>query len=810
MRVSLAKLHRSLGISSTTALLVGMIVAVAASSCAQGQAIGVHGSGGSGGADEYGGGPGDGGAGGVGNNGGSDVLSEAGDTEAESEAGDTESESEVGDTETEVGIEVGVCGDGVIDPGEDCDGTDLNGQTCSSLGAGDGTLACTSECTFTTSGCVMVGCPTTSLGTWNGSTIDQHGDGVCGASSRYNGLLCTGQPSEGSEEVFSITVPANKTINIFVKPIAHQVSVWVSTSCADYAAEACFAGIGNVSSADPAQTITITNVGTVSVTYYIVVDGKSVGDCRNFDIRVAPGVPVGCGNSVVEAGEECDGTNFAGKTCDFLGFEGGSLVCTSSCQIDTSNCLNSDVGEWTCADGAFGSGDGCDCGCGILDPDCADNTTASCDTCALDDSCADDCMDVDRSHNWRCGVPTYCGDGYIDPWEQCDGGNLGGVSCASEGFFAGTVSCVNCVIDTSNCYNEGPIDYLDGCDPQFCTWTSGNGTSTSYDTCVCTIPGAFHPVDNKISMGNSPCTAFQTGNGGADLIMRLNAAGYKRFSVSTCYGDTAANSSLAAFETDPRIGLTNMLGCNGDSQQTGTDSTLDGCSKINASVSTDATGGHFTPLGTTGEVWLLFDDYYPTTNSSRYWNNSSPRTFRIEFEKEGQLELPSYFVPCGAGEELLAYTWVGPRTISDCPSVTSLGYCNYFDYTSDAIFYVSHKGTVKKVATLVNATISFVESYSIQLMTPNNNNIYLKPTGSGSISYGSNADFTDTVYDYACSPTNAGSTIGHSLCVRPYGNTSVITNANGLWRIRVFNSDRWQYSSNRSFNNATLLLCVQP
>lgn len=46
-----------------------------------------------------------------------------------------------------------VCGDGVVEGSEQCDGNDLNGQTCQSLGLGFGTLACNVDCTFNVSGC---------------------------------------------------------------------------------------------------------------------------------------------------------------------------------------------------------------------------------------------------------------------------------------------------------------------------------------------------------------------------------------------------------------------------------------------------------------------------------------------------------------------------------------------------------------------------------------------------------------------------------------------------------------------------------
>lgn len=45
------------------------------------------------------------------------------------------------------------CGDGVIGVGEQCEGSNLGGSSCSSLGFTGGSLSCTSVCTFNTSQC---------------------------------------------------------------------------------------------------------------------------------------------------------------------------------------------------------------------------------------------------------------------------------------------------------------------------------------------------------------------------------------------------------------------------------------------------------------------------------------------------------------------------------------------------------------------------------------------------------------------------------------------------------------------------------
>jgi hypothetical protein len=82
--------------------------------------------------------------------------------------GDTSSSgttSEVTATDTSAGTTGGTstgaspsCGDGIIDVGEQCDGDELQGFDCVSLGLPDGTLTChPAMCTFDTSGCGFVG-----------------------------------------------------------------------------------------------------------------------------------------------------------------------------------------------------------------------------------------------------------------------------------------------------------------------------------------------------------------------------------------------------------------------------------------------------------------------------------------------------------------------------------------------------------------------------------------------------------------------------------------------------------------------------
>src|SRR5690606_21468300 len=61
----------------------------------------------------------------------------------------------------DIGPDFGFCGNARAEGGEQCDGPDLRGATCASLGRGDGTLSCSSACQYDTSDCTIVGdiCP---------------------------------------------------------------------------------------------------------------------------------------------------------------------------------------------------------------------------------------------------------------------------------------------------------------------------------------------------------------------------------------------------------------------------------------------------------------------------------------------------------------------------------------------------------------------------------------------------------------------------------------------------------------------------
>ncbi|MEK7471254.1 MAG: dockerin type I domain-containing protein [Patescibacteria group bacterium] len=57
------------------------------------------------------------------------------------------------------------------------------------------------------------------------------------------------------------------------------------------------------------------------------------------DVQINAIVP-GCGDGIIESGEECDGSNLNSKNCSTQGFSGGTLSCTASCTFNTLACTS--------------------------------------------------------------------------------------------------------------------------------------------------------------------------------------------------------------------------------------------------------------------------------------------------------------------------------------------------------------------------------------------------------------------------------------------------------------------------------------
>ncbi|MFH2008258.1 MAG: hypothetical protein ABI333_16865 [bacterium] len=264
-----------------------------------------------------------------------------------------------------------------------------------------------------------------------------------------------------------------------------------------------------------------------------------------------------CGNDLVEAGEDCDGDNLDGRTCESLGLGSGVLLCTASCEYNLSAC-----GNGTCGNGTIDSGEDCD-GNELAGQDCTDHGfvggTLDCDTgCAFDLS--------------GCNAGADCGNGQLDAGEQCDGNALGSASCQSLGHDGGVLACLtNCAYDTSGCTDglcgNGNLDSGEQCDltnlnNQDCTdlgfvgGTLGCDTDCTYDVTLCeagadcgngNIDGT-EECDGQ-NLNNQDCT--DQGYVGGTLLCLSNCA----YNTSLCVYEICGNGQIEATEDCDGVNL---------------------------------------------------------------------------------------------------------------------------------------------------------------------------------------------------------------------------------------------------------------
>ena len=434
------------------------------------------------------------------------------------------------------------CGNGKIDGSEKCDGTLLNDQTCESIvGIGSkGNVSCLSNCTgFDISKCTA---PATC-----GNGIIETGE-VCDGV-RLNDQTCETIVGHGSKG----TLQCNSTCTGYITDKCSS-----STTCGNGIIET-----GEVCDGVKLQSATCNSlVGSGSVGTVTCGD-----DCTYYNLSGCSARTT-CGNGKIDASEVCESGDVQGETCESIVGHGstGTLKCSSTCYtFDTSGCS----AAVSCGNGSIDAGEVCD-GTNVAGLTCA-NVVGYGSKGSL--KCASNCMAYDTS---LCTAEVKCGNGKIDAGEVCDGSLLNNATCSSQVGYGstGTLKCNSTCsgYDKSGCSEavkcgNGVIDAGEVCDGSLLNdWTclkqvgygstgtpACNSTCTGYTNGTCTAEvkcGNGKLDDGEICDGtllNGATCATALGSGSTGMLRCNNTCdGYDMTNCST--PETCGNGVIDAGE----------------------------------------------------------------------------------------------------------------------------------------------------------------------------------------------------------------------------------------------------------------------
>lgn len=122
-------------------------------------------------------------------------------------------------------------------------------------------------------------------------------------------------------------------------------------------------------------------------------------------------------------------------------------------------------------------------------------------------SCPAGCQEDAQGMTDACYDPEngpYCGNGIVEPGEACDGEDLGGASCTSEGYDGGTLACgAGCQLEASQCCS-------DQCSP-------GDSTCSGSAMTQCELAGECHdwgdPINCPYGCSGDVCNNVSCGDG---------------------------------------------------------------------------------------------------------------------------------------------------------------------------------------------------------------------------------------------------------------------------------------------------------
>ncbi len=322
------------------------------------------------------------------------------------------------------------CGNGKMDEFEVCDGFNLRGYDCASLGFGSGRLSCLNDCSnFNTIACSG---PLTCHNNYKDPAeicdgMDM-GGATCNSQGYDGGILrcqdnCSGFDYSGcgAKVVCNDGVrQGDEVCDIFDTGGKDCVSLGFQggmltckDDCKDYDRSLCAAppgcNDGVKSGIEICDKFDLGGVDCASLGYNPGTLACKE-NCAEFDVSGC-GPKIACNNNKKELGEACDGYDFGGLTCQFLGYDlGGSLSCVDHCgRIDDSGCKKTCVPQ--CGERKCGKDPVCGSPCGECDAKHkCEETTGTCEKiCDIDEIAGDYTLNINLETAVISGVITLDG-----------------------------------------------------------------------------------------------------------------------------------------------------------------------------------------------------------------------------------------------------------------------------------------------------------------------------------------------------------------------------------------------------------------
>ena len=166
--------------------------------------------------------------------------------------------------------------------------------------------------------------------------------------------------------------------------------------------------------------------------------------------------------------------------------------------------------------------------------------------------------------NVSASIPSMCGNGVVDSGEQCDGSNLNGQSCASQGLKGGTLSCnADCTFDTTQCMSgsSAPPPSTGG------GGSSGGGGGSSISAPVAvstqasvTLSGSAYPMSTVTILQDAQIAVQSIAGPGGNFTATINnlSAGSYMFSVYS-QDENGNRSSLFTFPVALTTGASTQI-----------------------------------------------------------------------------------------------------------------------------------------------------------------------------------------------------------------------------------------------------------